>query len=98
MLAPIMPGGYMATYESSVGPKGQVTIPREVRRRWGLRPKDRIAFQVEAGIVTVVPARSLVEDSFGAVPPLAGELTVEEMTEIAAEEHAREAAREGLSE
>lgn len=85
----------MKEYESSVSPKGQVTLPLEVRRRWGIKPKDRVAFRVEDDTVTIRRARSAVEESFGAVPPLARPLSVEEMTEIAAEEHAQEAARGG---
>jgi AbrB family looped-hinge helix DNA binding protein len=85
----------MKEYESSVSPKGQVTLPLEVRRRWGIKPKDRVAFRVEDNTVMVSPARSAVEERFGAVPPLARPISVEEMTEIAAEEHAPEAARDG---
>lgn len=86
----------MLELHSSVSPKGQVTIPLEVRRRWGIKPKDRVAFRVDDGTVTLTPARSPLDESFGAVPPLTQRVSVEEMTEIAAEEHAWEAAHEGL--
>jgi AbrB family looped-hinge helix DNA binding protein len=86
----------MEEYESSVSPKGQITLPLEVRRRWGIKPKDRVAILVEEGGVRIVPIRWSVDASYGAVPPLSSPLSVEEMTEIAAEEHAQEAAREGL--
>ncbi len=86
----------MREFASSVSPKGQVTIPLEVRRRWGIKPRDRVTFLVEDNTVTLVPARSPLDESFGAVPPLTRPLSVEEMTEIAAEEHAHEAAHEGL--
>ncbi|MGE0543960.1 MAG: AbrB/MazE/SpoVT family DNA-binding domain-containing protein [Dehalococcoidia bacterium] len=81
----------MDTFESSVRPKGQVTLPRELRRRWGIKPKDRVTFCVDADTVIITRARSSVEESFGAVPPLSQTLTVEEMTEIAAAAHARAA-------
>jgi antitoxin PrlF len=86
----------MTEFESSVSPKGQITIPLELRRRWGIKARDRVAFLVDEQTVTLVPVRSPVDESFGAVPPLERPLTVEEMTEIAAEEHAQEAARAGL--
>ncbi len=86
----------MKIYESSLSPKGQITIPLEVRRRWRVKAKDRITFQVDGDRVTIVPTPSPVDESFGAVPPLSHPFSVEEMTEIAAEEHAHEAAREGL--
>lgn len=41
------------------------------------------------------PADSFLA-SYQAIPPLGRRLSVEEMTEIAAEEHAQEAARKGL--
>ena len=33
--------------ESSVSPKGQVTIPVEIRRLLGVKPKDKVVFRVE---------------------------------------------------
>ncbi|MGD9893803.1 MAG: AbrB/MazE/SpoVT family DNA-binding domain-containing protein, partial [Dehalococcoidia bacterium] len=56
----------MDTFESSVRPKGQVTLPRELRRRWGIKPKDRVTFCVDADTVIITRARSSVEESFGA--------------------------------
>ena len=88
----------MREFFSSVSPKGQVTLPVEVRRRWGIKPRDRVTFLVEDGSVTLVPAQSPLDESYGAVPPLKPALSVEEMTEIAAEEHALEVARKGISE
>jgi AbrB family looped-hinge helix DNA binding protein len=50
--------------------KGQVTIPAEVRKHLGIKPKDRVHFAINTnGSVTVVPARSHVLRSFGAVKP-----------------------------
>jgi hypothetical protein len=40
--------------------------------------------------------RSLVDQHYGAVPPLARPLSYHDETEVAAEEHALEIAREGL--
>lgn len=85
----------MKEFESSVSPKGQITLPLEVRRSWGIKAKDRVTIQVDDQRVTIAPARSSVDESFGAIPPLGRRLSDNEMTEIAAEEHAQEAAREG---
>jgi AbrB family looped-hinge helix DNA binding protein len=86
----------MKEFESSVSPKGQITLPLEVRRRWGIKAKDKVAIQVEDDRVTLAPARSALETIYRSVPALPRPLSVEEMTEIAAEEHAQHAAREGL--
>jgi AbrB family looped-hinge helix DNA binding protein len=85
----------MTAFESSLSPKGQITLPLELRRRWGLKPKDRVAIQIEDDIVTIAPLRSPVEATYGVLSPLPRPLSVEEMTEIAAEEHAQAAAHEG---
>jgi bifunctional DNA-binding transcriptional regulator/antitoxin component of YhaV-PrlF toxin-antitoxin module len=83
----------VAEFESSVSPKGQITVPLEVRRRWGLRVRDRVVVRLDrsTGEVTLGPAASRVRESFGAVPPLGRALTVEQMIELAAAEHAVEA-------
>jgi antitoxin PrlF len=37
------------TQSSSISSKGQVTVPREVRKRLGLKPGDRVEFVNEGG-------------------------------------------------
>lgn len=62
-------GSLMPEHESSVSPKGQVTIPREFRARLGLKPKDRVIFELEADGIKVRPAGSRLLRHFGSVPP-----------------------------
>ncbi len=85
----------MKVFESSVSPKGQITLPLEVRRRWGIKAKDRVAIHVEGERVTIMPVRSPVDESYGVLPQLSRRISVEEMTEIAAEEHAQDIIRDG---
>ena len=80
----------------SVSAKGQITIPVEVRRMLGVKPKDKVAFIVDDGEVRIRRAPSPLMDSYQAVPALKQPLTVEEMIAIAREEHAQKVAREGL--
>ena len=93
----------MRAYESSLSPKGQITLPLEVRRRWGLKAKDRVAICVDGDHVTVAPAhehaptRSPLDEIYQSVPPLSPQRSWREVAALAAEEHAHEAAREGLS-
>ncbi|MCL4543139.1 MAG: AbrB/MazE/SpoVT family DNA-binding domain-containing protein [Chloroflexi bacterium] len=82
--------------QGSVSPKGQVTIPLEYRRRLGLKPRDTVEFELEQGSVRVKPAPSRLKQIARSIPPLPQPYTDQEMTEIAAEEHARHVAREGL--
>lgn len=86
----------MKEYLSSVSEKGQVTIPLEMRKALGVKPKDKVAFKLEDNGIKLVPLGSPLESSFQAVPPLKKPLTDEAMSEIAAEEHAQHVAREGL--
>ena len=79
-----------------MSPKGQITIPSEVRQRLGLKPKDKVAIQVGDRQVTIAPAGSALDESYQSIPALATPRTWKEATQIAAEEHARDAAREGL--
>lgn len=39
----------------TVGPKGQVVIPKLMRDRLGLEPGDRVSFSLEDGAVRVAP-------------------------------------------
>ena len=81
---------------SSVSPKGQVTIPLEIRQRLGVRPKDKVVFYLDGDEVKIVPLRSQLAAGFGSVPALKQARSLNEIEEIAAEEHAHHVAREGL--
>jgi antitoxin PrlF len=81
---------------SSVSPKGQVTIPVEIRERLGVKPKDKVIFTVEDGEVKLRPATATLEASYQAVPALAQPLTFDQMREIARDDATAEAAQEGL--
>lgn len=76
--------------------KGQVTIPIEIRKALGIKPKGKVAFEIDGQEVRVKAAKSVVEATHRILPALDRKLTVEEMVQIATEEAAQEAAREGL--
>jgi len=81
--------------ESSVGPKGQVTVPAEIRRLLGLRPKDRVRFEVEDGRVRLHPVRFVLDELYRSLPGLKTPRTWKELEEIAHEDRAERLAREG---
>ncbi len=60
----------MRERESSVSPKGQVTIPQELRERLGIKPKDRVVFELEEDGIKVRPAGSRLMRHFGSVAPI----------------------------
>ncbi len=60
----------MRRFSSSVSPKGQVTIPAEVRKRLRIGPRDRVTFEVEDDVVRLVPSTFTLETACASVPPL----------------------------
>ena len=86
----------MAELLTVVTRKGQITVPAEIRRALGLKTGDRVAVELDDGGARIRPARSDIEASYQAVPALATPRTLAEMSEIAWDEHAQEAAGEGL--
>ncbi|MBI2320614.1 MAG: AbrB/MazE/SpoVT family DNA-binding domain-containing protein [Chloroflexi bacterium] len=49
--------------------KGQVTIPREIRLRLGLNPRDKVVFELAGEVVTLRRATPKVLRWYGAVQP-----------------------------
>jgi antitoxin PrlF len=76
---------------SSVSPKGQVTIPAGIRAMLGVRPRDKVAFRVEDGVVKIAAVKSPLDASYRAVPPLRSPVSLEEMEEIVSDEAAQQA-------
>jgi AbrB family looped-hinge helix DNA binding protein len=85
----------MAYLRSSVSPKGQVTIPVELRRLLGLKPKDQVAFSVNDGKVQISRALTL-DDLYMSVPALKTPMTDEAMVRSAMDQHIDHVAQEGL--
>jgi len=81
---------------SSVSPKGQVTLPVEIRRSRGIKPKDKVAFRLEQGKVELTPAPSALADSYQAIPALQPLRSWKEIEALVSEEIAQDVAREGL--
>ncbi|WP_159586174.1 AbrB/MazE/SpoVT family DNA-binding domain-containing protein [Chelativorans xinjiangense] len=75
--------------------KGQVTLPKEVRDRYGLKPGDRIEFIEENGKTWVKPRNVRAVDLLGILGPAPNHVTLnDEELERAIEEAAQEAAAE----
>lgn len=74
---------------TTITQRGQVTVPAEVRRMLGLRPRDKVAFAIEGGEVRLLPARYTLATAYRSVPPLKRRLGEKDMVRIAKEERAR---------
>lgn len=55
---------------TTITQRGQVTIPAEVRRRLGLKPRDKVSFTIVDGRVELAPVKYTLETAFQSVPPL----------------------------
>ena len=59
----------MNSLETTMTQKGQVTIPAAIRARLGLKPRDRVRFEITGDVVTIKVAESRLLAGFGAVRP-----------------------------
>ncbi|MBI2303642.1 MAG: type II toxin-antitoxin system PrlF family antitoxin [Chloroflexi bacterium] len=59
----------MKELETTLTRKGQVTIPQEVRRALGLKPRDKVLFEIEGEAAKIRPAVSKLLAGYGAVVP-----------------------------
>jgi len=61
--------------------KGQVTLPKEVRERFRLRPGDRVSFEPEPDGIKVRPVRRTILDWAGTLQSPSPRLSDEAMRE-----------------
>jgi AbrB family looped-hinge helix DNA binding protein len=76
----------MITRSVVVSPRGQVTIPKEIRELLSIVPGDRVEFRVQNGEVRIVRQLS-VRDVAGSVKPLRKITDFNKMIREAKEEH-----------
>lgn len=57
----------MREFEVTVTGKGQIIIPKEIRRILGLHPHDRISFEVEGEFVKIRRVASKLLQGYGAI-------------------------------
>ena len=79
----------MQTRISPVSSKGQVTIPKDIRRRLGISTDDRVAFVVhDDGLIELRAPAYTLDNVFGSVPGLPNETAdLEQEIEDAISEH-----------
>ena len=73
--------------------RGQVTVPAEVRRLLGLKPRDKVAFEINDGKVEISAASFTLETAFGSVRPATKTEDLKAITRAAREERAERALR-----
>ena len=79
----------MRHYYTTLTERGQVTLPSEIRRKLGVKPKQKVHFAVDGDSIRIIPSEFTLDSIRGMVPPLAEAKSLEDIFDIAAEEHAR---------
>jgi AbrB family looped-hinge helix DNA binding protein len=62
----------MKEFTATITSKGQITIPREVRRELGVSANDQLVFVVQNGEVRLHPVEYTLESVRSSLPPLPG--------------------------
>jgi AbrB family looped-hinge helix DNA binding protein len=84
------------TFYSSVSPKGQITLPAEIRKELGIEPKDQVTIALEDGTLRIRLVHSRLLRHYRKAGALKEPRSWKEIEEIAHDEHADHVAREGL--
>lgn len=74
---------------TTVTQRGQATIPAEVLRLLGTKPKDKIGFQINGNEVRLIPAAFTLESAYGSVQPLHKPENFKEIIQSVKEEKAQ---------
>ncbi|MCK4558499.1 MAG: type II toxin-antitoxin system PrlF family antitoxin [Calditrichia bacterium] len=65
---------------STLTSKGQLTIPKSIRKRFKLHRGDKIEFIIDReGAIRLVPVKSSVKELKGMVPPSNKKVSLEDM-------------------
>ncbi len=59
----------MREFEATLTQKGQITIPSRIRSHLGLKPHDKIVFEIEGDTVRFKRAESKILKWYGSVTP-----------------------------
>ncbi len=80
--------------EAKMTSKGQITVPKDIRMKLGLKPGDRIRFLLEAdGRVRLMPAKRDISELVGILPKPRRVVSIEEMDDAIARAVAEKYAR-----
>lgn len=74
--------------------RSQVTVPAEVVKLLGLKPRGRVVFTIDDGKVYLAPAAFTLESAYGSVKPVGGPVDWESVSRAARDAKAEETVRE----
>ncbi|MYD71493.1 MAG: hypothetical protein F4W89_12245 [Acidobacteria bacterium] len=73
--------------------RSQVTVPAEVRRVLGVRPRDKVTFAIADGEVRLKPVAYSLESAYGSVQPSRESENFDELSRAARDAKAEHALR-----
>ncbi len=83
----------MKQYTTTITKRGQVTLPAEVRKLLGTKPRDKITFTVDGDQVCLSQVAFTLESAYGSVKPSTRPEDFEEITRLAREDKAARTVR-----
>ena len=83
----------LMTVTSKIGTRGQLTLPKEVRKRFALEPGQDVAFVIRDERLTLIPLTQTLFDLQGVLEP--SNLSDEEMREVTRSAQAKRIAEGG---
>lgn len=85
----------MPQFTTTTTQRNQVTIPAEVRRTLGIKPRDKVAFTVDDdGQVTISAAEFSLETAYGSVKPTPDNRDLNDIIRDAKDEKAEQTVRD----
>ncbi len=70
--------------------RSQVTVPAEVRRLLGLKPRDKVTFMIAEGEVRLKPVAYSLESAYGSVKPSRKPEDFDELSRVARDARAEQ--------
>ncbi len=83
----------MTEITTTITKRGQVTVPAQVRRTLGVKPRDKITFTIDGKKVHLTPAAFTLESAYGSVSPSKKPEDFEAITQDAKDEKAEGTAK-----
>ena len=83
----------MTDITTTITRRGQVTVPVEVRRMLGVKPRDKVTFTIDGEKVHLAPAAFTLESAFGSVTPSKKPEDFKKIAEAAKDAKAEETAQ-----
>ena len=84
----------MKEITTTITQRSQVTVPAEVRRVLGVKPRDKVTFAIADGEVRLKPVAYSIESVYGSVKPSRKPEDFDELSRIAKDAKAEQTVHE----